>query len=96
MAEMDEVIAEVRTSTAIAVWEEKVKLTEDLENAGSWNMTGWRDSLGKLTGNPLLPVRTLHRSQKKDERKCRWVRVVVIKVQLNFHLVKNNFNILGM
>lgn len=34
MAEMDEVIAEAKISVDVVVWEEKIKLMEDLENAG--------------------------------------------------------------
>lgn len=33
VAEMDNVIVEVSTSVAIAVWEAKIKLGEDFENA---------------------------------------------------------------
>lgn len=50
---MDDVIAKVRTSTAvIVVWEEKIKVADDLENAGSQNVTGWCEALGKFTGKP--------------------------------------------
>lgn len=52
VAEMDNVIAEVRMSAAIAVWEAEIKLAEDLCNARSWNVKGWQEASGKLTSEP--------------------------------------------
>lgn len=37
--EMVEVIVEVKASDALVVWEAKLKLFDDLANAGSWNTT---------------------------------------------------------
>lgn len=38
VAETDEVIAELKASVDVAVWEAKIKHTEDLKNVGSWNV----------------------------------------------------------
>ena len=60
--EMDEVIAEVKTSTTVAVWEAKIKLVEVLDNARSWNVVGWHEALDMLT-NKLVDASqdpTLH------------------------------------
>lgn len=38
--EMDDVIDEVRMSAVVVVWEAKINLVEDLENARSWNVAG--------------------------------------------------------
>ena len=49
VAEMEEVIAKVKSSATIVVWETKIRLAEDVSNAGSWDLTGWREPLAKLT-----------------------------------------------
>lgn len=43
--EIKEMIAELKISVVEAIREAKNKLAEDLENAGSWNMNGWCESL---------------------------------------------------
>lgn len=53
MVEIDEVIAEAKTSAVVAVWEAKIKLAEDLENTGSWNVARWHETLVKLTGKTV-------------------------------------------
>lgn len=53
VVDMDEVIVEVKASAAITIWEAKIKLAEDFENVGSWNVARWRETLGKLNGEPL-------------------------------------------
>ena len=50
---MDEVITEVKKSVVVAIWKAKIKLVEDLENARSWNVVGWRGALDKLIGKPI-------------------------------------------
>lgn len=50
--EMVEVIAEVKASADLAVWEAKIKLDEDVANVGSWNPAGQRAALAKLKGEP--------------------------------------------
>ena len=42
-------IAEAKSNATIVVWETKIRLAEDVANAGSWDLTGWRESLAKLT-----------------------------------------------
>ena len=36
----------------IAVWEAKIRLAEDLDNASSWDVDGLREALANLTGKP--------------------------------------------
>lgn len=48
--EMEEVIVEAKSSATMAVCESKIKLFEDVANAGSWDLVGWRKALAKLTG----------------------------------------------
>lgn len=50
VVEMEEVITEVKSSAAIIVWESKIRLAEDVTNARSWDLTGWREALAKLIG----------------------------------------------
>ena len=40
MAEIDDVIIEVRMNVIVVVWEAKIMLGKDLENARSWNVVG--------------------------------------------------------
>ena len=42
---MKEVITEAKASAVVAVWEAKMKLAKDMDNAGSWNLAGWCASL---------------------------------------------------
>lgn len=37
---VEEVNADAKASAAVAVWEAKIKLADDLENLGSWNVVG--------------------------------------------------------
>lgn len=53
VAEIAEVIVEVKGSVAMAIWEAKNKLAEDVANAGSWNVADWHEALAKLTGEPV-------------------------------------------
>lgn len=41
-AEIVEVIAEVKASTIMVVWESNIKLVEDVANRRFWNPVGWR------------------------------------------------------
>lgn len=50
---MDEVIVEAKVNAAIAIYEVKIKLLEDLENTGSQNVSGWEEALGKLIGQTV-------------------------------------------
>ena len=43
--EMEEVIAEAKSNAAMAVWETKIKLVEDVANLGSWDLAGWHEAL---------------------------------------------------
>lgn len=47
-AEMANVIAKVKASIVIVVWEAKIRLAEDVSNIGSWNLTRWRATLAEL------------------------------------------------
>lgn len=49
---MEEVISDAKVSTAVAVWEAKTRLAEDLKNVTSWDVVGWRKALVKLIGKP--------------------------------------------
>ena len=51
--EMEEVIVEAKSSATMAVCESKIKLFEDVANAGSRNLVGWHGALAKLTGKPV-------------------------------------------
>lgn len=46
--EMAEVIAEVKASVVMVVWDAKIKLDEDVVNIGSWNLVGWRATLAEF------------------------------------------------
>ena len=48
-----EVIAKVKGSIVVAVCETKIKLAEGVAIVGSWNVSGWREALGKLTGKSV-------------------------------------------
>ena len=41
-------IVEVKASATLAVWEAKIKLAEDVANAGSYNLAEWRVTLAEL------------------------------------------------
>lgn len=47
---MVEVIVEVNASDVMVVQEDKIKLDEDVANAGSQNLVGWHIALSKLKG----------------------------------------------
>ena len=47
---MAEVIAKVKDSVIMAIWEAKIKLSKDVANIGSWNLVGWHVSLVELKG----------------------------------------------
>lgn len=64
-AEIDEVIAEVKRSVVVVVWEAKVKLAEDVASAGSQNLVVWHEALAKLTGKP---VNTSHDPEGKQQK----------------------------
>lgn len=53
--ETEDMISELKSSIAEAVWEAKIKMVEDMEkgDVGSWNVAGWCDALTKLTGKQL-------------------------------------------
>lgn len=53
VAEIGEVIMEVKASAIVAIWEAKIKVAEDLKNAGSWNVAGGHKALSKLTGKNI-------------------------------------------
>lgn len=70
-ADLEEVIADAKTSVVMAILEAMIKLAEDLENGGSWDVDDWREALGKLIGNPATanqdPVLLLTEGwEKKD------------------------------
>lgn len=52
VTEMDEVNTETKVNVVVDVWEAKLKV-EDVENARSQNVAGWREALAKLTGKPI-------------------------------------------
>ena len=43
--EMVEVIAKVKASIVMALWQDNMKLAEDVANAGTWNLVGWQETL---------------------------------------------------
>ena len=51
--ELEEVIADAKASVAVGILEANIKLAEDPELSGSWNVEGWREALAKLTGKPV-------------------------------------------
>lgn len=53
VVEMDDVIFQLGTSDGIFVLQAKINLTEDFENVGSCNVTGWFEALAKLTNKPV-------------------------------------------
>lgn len=70
-------IAEARSSVVEVVWEEKIKIAEDIKNAGSWDMTGWHEALAKVTGRPInifQDPRRIEREKKKKRRRRRRTR----------------------
>lgn len=52
MDKMDDMIVQVKMSVVVAVWEAKIKLVEDLQNLGSWNVIGWHEAMSKFTDEP--------------------------------------------
>lgn len=75
--EVDDVIAELKSSLIEPVWEAKIKIVEDVEkgNTGSWNMVGWRDALAKLTGklvnvsgDPVGPVEKTKEGEDEEKK----------------------------
>lgn len=69
VAEIVEVINEVKSSTIEAVWEAKIKMAYDVENAGSWNVAGWHEALAKLTGGPLKEEeKKIEKTQAGDDQ----------------------------
>ena len=42
ICKMEEVVSDAKASVLVAVWEAKIHLAEDLKNAGSWDVVGWR------------------------------------------------------
>lgn len=50
-AKIYEVTAKVKARVFMALWEEKIKLKEDMVNVGSWNLAGWHEALAKLNVN---------------------------------------------
>lgn len=54
--EIEEVIVDAKTSVEVAIWEAKIRIAEDLENSGSWNVAGWHEVLAKITGKPATII----------------------------------------
>lgn len=53
VAEIAEVIVEMKGSTIVVFWEAKIKLAEDVANARSWNGADWHEALAKLTSESV-------------------------------------------
>ena len=66
--EIDGVIVDVNSSVVVAIWEAKIKLAEDLENSGSWNVVGWREVLAKITGKPVTATKDPGSNLVKEEK----------------------------
>ena len=71
LLEMVEVISDAKVNVAVAFWEAKIHLAEDLENAGSWDMDCWHEALAKLTGKPAVanqdPILQLIEGREKKD-----------------------------
>ena len=69
--DLEEVIADLKKNVTMAILEAKIKLAEDLENAGSWDVDGWRDELAKLIGKPATanqdPILLLTEGGEKND-----------------------------
>ena len=50
---MEEVTVEAEASVDVAIWEAKLKLAEDMANAGFQNLVVWRTTLPQITGEPV-------------------------------------------
>lgn len=50
MVEIEEVIAEVKSNDVEAMWDEKIKLVENVDKTRSQNVVTWCETLAKLTG----------------------------------------------
>ena len=64
-------IVDANASDAVAIWEAKIKLAEDLENLVSWNVAGWRKALAKLSGKHVTATqdptsKPIEGEKKKD------------------------------
>ena len=57
-AEMEEVMVDSKTSTAIVVIQAKVEMVE--EDPTSWDVTGWKNAINRLTG--------LEPEEKREEK----------------------------
>ena len=62
LLEMERVIFNVKFNVAVAIRKAKIRLAEDLENAGSWDVDGWREAIVKLTGKPTTANQYLYYS----------------------------------
>lgn len=66
--EIDEVITDTKASIVVAIWEAKIKLAEDLDNLGSWNIAGWCEALDKIIGKPATTTKDLRSYPTKEEK----------------------------
>ena len=68
--EMEEMISDAKVNVAMAVWEAKIHLAEDLEHEGSWDVDGWREALSKLTGKPATANQdhVLHLNEEGEKK----------------------------
>lgn len=103
VAEIKEVITEARSSAAEVVCVEKVKLAEDVQNARSWDVVGWREALANLIGRSINDCQDpggekreeeeeKKKKEKEEQKKKRESRpqLGMIKLSVWFDQLKNN------
>lgn len=67
---IEEVIVEVKINVIMAILEAKIKLVEEVENVGSWNVVGWSKALAKLIGKPVNSIQDrVEKKKRKEEEK---------------------------
>ena len=66
-AELDEVMADSRTSAAIAVLQAKIEMTG--KDSSNWDVIGWKEALCRLTGSEAEEVVGEKSPEKGDETK---------------------------